>query len=64
MINRIIKSKAFKKKRGGGGKYMKMKGKNIKRSSLGSREFGDVLGLGTDRKDMGDPKWSCDVGSN
>lgn len=43
---------------------MKMKGKNIRRSSLGSREFGDVLGLGTDRKDMGDPKWSCDVGSN
>lgn len=43
---------------------MKKKGKNIKRNSLGSREYGNVLGLGTDKKDMGDPKWDCDMGSN
>lgn len=65
MVNRTVKPMAFSSKeeeeeeRKG-----EEEGENIKRNSLRTWKFGDVLGLGTGRRDIGDPKWGYEMGLN
>lgn len=66
MVNRTVKPVAFssKEKEEEEERKDEEKGENIKRNSLRTWKFGDVLGLGTGRRDMGDLKWGCEMAFN
>lgn len=62
MVNRTVKPVAFSsKEKEEEEREDEEEGGNIKRNNLRTWKFGDVLGLGTGRGDMGDPKWSYEV---
>lgn len=65
MVNRTVKPMAFSsKEKEEEERKGEEEGGNIKGNSLGTGKFGGVWGLGTGRRDMGDPKWGCEMGFN